>query len=120
MLTLAAKKTAKTTLTVLERIADNDQSAVAECVRTHGNWIWSVALKYSDSTEAAEELTMTIFTDIWKFAHRFKLSRMKEEVFVGMITRRRVKGKAEPKKMDIAPDNKFYQSFQSYSKNGEG
>jgi hypothetical protein len=115
----AARTTAKGSPAILERIANNDTTAVEECVRKHGSWIWAVALKNSVSTQAAEELTMNIFCDIRQFAHRFKQSGLSEEAFLALIARRRVRGKTETGKMNIPQDNKFYKSFQSYAKNGE-
>ena len=119
MFTNAAQTTAKESLTVLERIANHDQTAADECVRTHGNWIWAVALKYSDSNEAAEQLTMNIFEDLWKFAHRFKPSGLDEKVFVFLIARRRVRAKALPEKSEFGADNRFFESYRKYSENGK-
>lgn len=115
MFTKAAKTTARESPTLLERIANNDQTAAEECVRTHGNWIWAVALKYSDSNEAAEQMTMSIFQDIWKFAHRFKPSGLDEKVFVSLITRRHVRAKADPEKTEFGADNRFFESYRKYS-----
>ncbi len=101
--------------TTLERIAEGDQTAVTECVRKHGNWIWGFALKHSDSKKAAEEVTMNIFQDIWRFAHRFKLSGLEEKTFVSVIVRRQLRGKTIPITQEFGTGNKFYKPYKKYA-----
>lgn len=111
----AIKGTVKNSPTILDRIANNDETAVPECIRTHGNWIWAVALNYSETNEAAEQLTMNIFEDIWRFAHRFKLSGLEEKTFVSVIIRRQLRGKTIPDTQEFGTGNKFYKPYKKYA-----
>lgn len=102
-------------ISILERIANNDQTACEECVRKYGDWIWRLAKLKTDSNKAAEDLTMAIFTDIWKFAHRFKHSGQTEKIFVSLIAWRLSRRKIKPVKRIFGADNRFYKAFKKYA-----
>lgn len=106
------------TSNMFERIANNDLSAVSECLDSYGDWVWSVAKKYSDSPVAAEQLTILIFRDIWKYAHRFKTSGLGEQVFIALLARRRVKPQPVTPKKNFDSNNKFFTSFRRYANGG--
>ena len=77
-------------MTLLQRIAKGDASAVQECMETYGNLVWSLARRYSESAADAEDATQEIFLDIWKSAGRFDPERGKETTFIATIARRRL------------------------------
>ena len=76
--------------TILERIADGDQSAVKECMDVYGGLVWSLARRMSQSAADAEDATQEIFLEIWKSAARFDASMGSEAVFLTTIARRRL------------------------------
>lgn len=78
------------TNTILQRIADGDQSAVDECLRTYGGLVWSLARRMLRNTEDAEDAVQEIFLDVWKNAERFDPDQASETTFVAMIARRRL------------------------------
>lgn len=79
---------------MFQRIADADMSAVREFIDVHGNLIWALAKRYTDSTEEAETATQKIFLDLWKYADCFAQAKMCEETFIFLIAYRRLsKGK---------------------------
>ena len=51
-------------LTILQRIAERDQTAVKDCFDTYVNFIWAMARKFTNTTEEAEAATQEIFLDI--------------------------------------------------------
>lgn len=53
---------------MLERIADGDLTAAAECLATYGNLIWALAKANTPSIREAEHVTECIFEDIWNGA----------------------------------------------------
>lgn len=53
--------------TVLQRIAEKDQTAVKDCIDVYGNFIWTLAKKFTRSREQAAIATEEIFTDIWRY-----------------------------------------------------
>ncbi len=77
-------------LTLLQRIAKNDRTAVKNCVDTYGNLIWAMAKKFTDSTGAAERAAQKIFIDIWRFAGRFDSAEATEINFIALIAQRRL------------------------------
>lgn len=78
------------TKTILQRIADGDQSAVDECLNTYGGLVWSLARRMLRNTEDAEDAVQEIFLDVWKNAERFDPDQASETTFVAMIARRRL------------------------------
>jgi len=89
------------TLSVLERIASGDSSAVRECIDQYGALVWSLARRLSQTAADAEDATQDIFLQIWRSAGRFDESKGSEKVFIAMIARRRLidrlrKSAAEP------------------------
>ena len=53
-------------LSILQRLANNDRTAVKDCLETYGGLIWSLAKKNTSSSEEAESVTIQIFADIWR------------------------------------------------------
>lgn len=75
---------------ILQRIADGDQSAVQDCLKAYGGLVWSLARRMMPNTDEAEDAVQEIFLDVWKNASRFEPSVASETTFVAMIARRRL------------------------------
>ena len=76
--------------TILERIAEKDQTAVKNCVDTYGNFIWTLAKNFTNSTEAAETATRKIFIDIWRYAEQSNEIPADEQSVIARIALRRL------------------------------
>jgi RNA polymerase sigma-70 factor, ECF subfamily len=76
--------------TILQRIADGDENAVQECLKTYGGLVWSLARRMLRNSDDAEDAVQEIFVDIWKNAERFDPAQASETTFVAMIARRRL------------------------------
>ena len=91
MTALATRTIQKTEpLTILQRIANKDKTAVVDCVDTYGNFIWALARKFTASREEAEAATQEIFTDIWRYAERADQPQSAENLQIALIARRRL------------------------------
>lgn len=78
--------------TILQRIAESDQTAVNECLESYGNYIWSMAKKCCEDQVKTEELVQEIFLDIWKNAEKFDAAISDEKTFIaGLFFRRTLK-----------------------------
>ncbi len=77
-------------LTVLERIAAGDPSAVDECIERFGRLVWSLVRRYCRDYGAAEDAVQEIFIDVWKNAARFDPQAAAETTFIAMLARRRL------------------------------
>ena len=75
---------------ILQRIAEQDKSAVGECLDQYGKLVWSLARKYTRTKEDAEDAVQDIFIDVWKYAARFDARKSPECAFITMIARRRL------------------------------
>ncbi len=91
MTALATRTIQKTKpLTILQRIAEKDKTAVVDCLDTYGNFIWALARKFTASTEEAEAATQEIFIDIWRYAERGDKTQSAENLLIALIARRRL------------------------------
>jgi len=77
-------------LSILERIAVGDQSALAQCLDSYGNLVWSLARRFLGNSSDAEDAVQEIFIEIWSCAHRYKKTSGSEATFIATITRRRL------------------------------
>jgi RNA polymerase sigma-70 factor (ECF subfamily) len=60
---------------VMARVADGDDNALAEIYRRYGGAVWAVARRVCGDRTLAEDVTQTVFTDLWRRPHRFDPSR---------------------------------------------
>lgn len=75
---------------ILRRISEGDKAAVVEYLDKYGKLVWSLARKFTDTREDAEDAVQEIFIDIWKYAVRFDAAKSPEGAFVTLIARRRL------------------------------
>lgn len=75
---------------ILQRIAEDDKSAITDCLTAYGKLIWALARRFSGTREDAEDAVQEIFIDIWKYAARFDETKSPEGAFVTLIARRRL------------------------------
>jgi RNA polymerase sigma-70 factor (ECF subfamily) len=75
--------------TILQRLAQSDKTAIQDCVDTYGNLIWALAKTKTASLEEAENLTLKIFMDVWKYSERYNLDICDEITFISVIAHRR-------------------------------
>jgi RNA polymerase sigma-70 factor (ECF subfamily) len=80
---------------VLQRVIKGDRIAIKECIDNYGDLIWSMAKKFTDSTEDAEAVTREIFLNIWHYAARFEQTNFDELVFITIIARRQLRKYSE-------------------------
>lgn len=76
---------------ILQRIGQKDKTAFEESIVNYGNWIWSMAKKFTDSTADAEAVTEEIFLNIWRYAARFEETNFDELIFITIIARRQLR-----------------------------
>lgn len=84
----AVQKQATDSLTILQRIAKKDRTAVTDCLDAYGDLIWTIAKKLTASTKEAEDATQEIFKDIWQYAGRYDSQEFTESVFIMLIAHR--------------------------------
>ena len=78
------------TSTILQRIAERDETAVKDCIDAYGDFIWTLAKKFTVSSEAAARATEEIFTDIWQYSERAGDNQSVEEKLIARIALRRL------------------------------
>ena len=77
-------------LTIFQRLAEKDRTAVADCVDAYGNFIWALARKLTNSPEEAEAVAQEIFIDMWRYAERADQAQTPENLLIALIARRRL------------------------------
>ncbi len=75
---------------ILERIANGDRTAVAECIDEYSGLIWSLSRRFLGNESDAEEVVQEIFVELWQKASRFDPEVAAEVTFVSMLARRRL------------------------------
>ena len=75
---------------LLQRIANDDRSAVAACIETYSGLVWSLARRFLPNEADAEDAGQEIFMELWEKAGRFDPGVAAEVTFVSMIARRRL------------------------------
>lgn len=88
MLFSATQKRATNSLKILQRIANNDRTAVKECLDAYGGVVWSLATTQTASIEEAEDAAQKIFLDLWQYAGRYDEKKCAESFFVALIAQR--------------------------------
>ena len=78
------------TASLLQRISNGDQSAVAGCIETYSGLVWSLARSFLQNEADAEEAAQEIFLELWEKAHRYDPGVAAEATFVSMVARRRL------------------------------
>lgn len=73
-------------MTLLQRIASLDKSAVSECIEHYGDFVWSVSRKCTSTVKEAEAYSQQIFSYIWKNAGKFDLDKQTEEEYISHLT----------------------------------
>ena len=77
-------------LSLLQRIAEGDRSAVAECIDQYSGLLWYLARRYCPTQLDAEDAVQEIFIEIWQKASSFDPKRGSEETFLTVLARRRL------------------------------
>jgi RNA polymerase sigma-70 factor (ECF subfamily) len=75
---------------LLKRIADRDQTALAELYDRYARVLYSVAFKSLGSVEEAEEVVLDVFSQVWRIADRYDLTKGRVDTWLFMLTRSRV------------------------------
>ena len=78
------------TTSLLEKVAQGDQAAVAACLDQYGNLVWSLARRFLGNSADAEDAVQEIFIEIWSNADRFDSDKGSEVTFIATIARRRL------------------------------
>ncbi len=90
---------------ILHRIAQEDKTAVQDCLNKYGGLVWSLARRMSVNNEDAEDAVQEIFVEVWKNAARFDETQSSETTFIAMIARRRLIDRLRYTKRRIATDS---------------
>ena len=80
----------KETATILQRIAERDQTAVDDCIDTYGGLVWTLAIKLTRLRQEAEAATEEIFNDIWQYCESVPDSQSTEKKLIARIALRRL------------------------------
>jgi len=89
---------------LLPQIAAGDRAAVAECIDRYGALVWAMARRLTPTAEDAEDAVQEIFLDVWRYASRFDAARGPENVFVGILARRKLIDRMRRQKLRLASE----------------
>jgi RNA polymerase sigma-70 factor (ECF subfamily) len=75
---------------LIERIANGDRSAVADCIDRYSGLVWSLARRFIANEADAEEAVQEVFLELWANAGRFDPDRSGEATWISLVARRRL------------------------------
>ncbi|SRR5579883_1952172 len=75
---------------LLLRIAQQDQDALAELYDRYARILYSVAFKSLRSVEESEEVVLDVFSQVWRTAARYDVTKGRVDSWLFMMTRSRV------------------------------
>lgn len=73
--------------TLFERIANQDRSAVDDCIDKHGALVWGISKKFTEDNLDAEKLAEEIFACVWPCAVRFDPTYFNDRTFIMTVAR---------------------------------
>ncbi len=86
----AQNQTSCGSLDLLPRVSTGDPEAVAQCIERYGGLVWSLARRWFPVYADAEDAVQEAFIEIWQNAHRYDPAQGSEQLFVVLLTRRRL------------------------------
>lgn len=76
---------------ILERLAQGDESAADDCVSAYGGLVWRLSRRYLDHAKSeVEDAVQDVFVEVWLHAKRFDPSKGSEAAFIATIAHRRL------------------------------
>jgi len=75
---------------LLEQIAQQDQTALAALYDRYARVLYAVAFKSLGTVEEAEEVVLDVFSQVWRIAGRYDATKGRVDVWLFMLTRSRV------------------------------
>ncbi len=91
---------------LLEQVAQGDQSAVGKVLDQYGDLVWSLARRFLGNSPEAEDAVQDIFIAVWSSAERYKPELASEVTFIATIARRRLIDRL--RKNSRTPDSETY------------
>lgn len=83
-------ETQTNSLSILQRIASGDPTAVQACIDQYAGLVWSLARRLCPKRADLDDAVQDVFVDLWKNAGRFNPELGSETTFVALLTRRRL------------------------------
>lgn len=78
-------------VSILQRIADGDERAIAACLDEYGDLVWRLASRYLNRAQGeVEDAVQEVFIELWLSAGRFDPAKGGEPAFVATIAHRRL------------------------------
>lgn len=94
------------TASLLEQVAQGDQTAVGKVLNQYGDLVWSLARRFLGNSPEAEDAVQDVFIAIWSSADRYKPELASEVTFIATIARRRLIDRL--RKNSRTPDSETY------------
>jgi RNA polymerase sigma-70 factor (ECF subfamily) len=94
-----------TEVSLLERIATGDTTAVALCIERYSGLVWSLARRFISNRADAEEAVQDVFMELWSSADKFDSKQSSEATWISLIARRRLidRARRNAREPDRAP-----------------
>lgn len=75
---------------LLDRIAQRDQTALSQLYDRYARTIYGMAYKSIGSVEESEEVVLDVFAQVWRIAERFDRAKGKADTWLFVLARSRI------------------------------
>lgn len=108
--------------TILQRLANGDETAADECVQTYGGLVWRLSRRYLDhATSEIDDAVQDVFIELWLHAKRFDPSKGSEAAFIATIAHRRLtdrQRRVRVRRRSVQDYAQDLHSFENHSHSG--
>lgn len=77
-------------VTLLAKIAQQDQAALAQLYDRYVRVLYAIAFRSLGSAEESEEVVLDVFAQVWRIAERYDATKGRVDTWLFMMTRSRV------------------------------
>ncbi|MBM0742363.1 sigma-70 family RNA polymerase sigma factor [Phormidium sp. CLA17] len=75
---------------ILARIAQQDETALAQLYDRYARVLYSIAFKSLGSVEESEEVVLDVFSQVWRIAKRYDTQKGRVDTWLFMLARSRI------------------------------
>jgi RNA polymerase sigma-70 factor (ECF subfamily) len=79
-----------TEVSLIERIAQQDQAALSELYDRYARVVYAIAYKSLNSVEESEEVVLDVFAQVWRIAGQYKPEKGRVDTWLFMLARSRI------------------------------
>lgn len=94
---------------LVSRIAQGDRAAFSILYDRYSRILYSFSMKSLNSREESEEVVLDVFSQVWRIADRYVVSKGRVDTWLFMVTRSRIVDRLRKRQRSFPSENVFLQ-----------